>query len=83
MRENLMIFTGEHLSALPAAIASGVVLGLVIGLMFASLTVMFSADMAPATISAVFSQALIPVLAAGIPVYVLARLLVGEGSVLP
>lgn len=83
MREELMIFTGGHLPTLPATMISGVALGIVIGLMFASLTVVFSGDMAPATISAAFSQALIPVLVAGVPVYVLARLLVGEGSVLP
>lgn len=79
MREQLIIFAGGHLPTLPAAVVSGVILGAVVGLTFSALTVVFSDEMSPVTVDAAFSQALIPVLAAGIPIYILARLLVGDG----
>lgn len=82
MREQVAIFAGGHLPTLPVAMVSGVALGFVIGLMFACLAIVFSEKMAPATVGAAFSQALIPVLASGIPIYILARLLVGEGPTL-
>lgn len=81
-RDQMVIFAGGHLPTLAAAIVSGVLLGAVIGMTFAALGVVFSGNMAPATVGAAVSQAFIPILAAGIPIYILARLLVGEGPTL-
>lgn len=81
-RDQLVLFAGGHLPSLTVALISGLLLGVVFGIAFASLTVLFSGDLAPSTVSAAVSQAFIPVLAASVPLYILARLLVGEGPTL-
>ena len=81
-RDQMVLFAGGHLPSLTVALVSGLLLGVVYGIAFSSLTVLFSGDLAPSTVSAAVSQAFIPVLAASVPLYILARLLVGEGPTL-
>lgn len=78
-REEMLIFAGGYLPTLPTAVLSGMILGALIGVSFAVLSILFSDDLSPVTVGAAVSQSLIPVLAAGVPLYILARLLTGEG----
>ena len=52
---------------------------MVLGTTFAVLNIVFSAKMVPMSIAAALSQGLVPVLAAAVPIYVLGRLIVGQG----
>lgn len=82
LRQQMVLFTGGHLPTLATALVSGMLLGAVVGMSFAALSILFSEDLAPLTVGAAVSEAFIPVLAASIPIYILARLLVGEGPTL-
>lgn len=81
-REQMVIFAGGHLPSLTVALISGMLLGVVFGTAFAALAVLFSGELAPSTVSSAVSQAFIPILSAAVPLYILARLLVGEGPTL-
>lgn len=82
VHDALITFAGGHLPTFSVALLSGLMLGIVVGTSFAVLAALFSGDLAPSTVRAAVAQAVIPVLAAAIPIYILARLLVGDGPTL-
>ena len=77
--EKVLTLLGGHLPSLGVALFCGAGLGVVLGTTFAVLNIVFSAKMVPMSIAAALSQGLVPVLAAAVPIYVLGRLIVGQG----